>query len=311
MDVHSAAGLAHGNLGGEAYIQASLVCEVADNPFGQYKLVCGRFHGAGEELNLVLLPDFSVEGEVANLGVAVLYLAARFRYVEHTLAAEIVHLGEGFALVVAFLVSGREQGFRLLDHVVFQFSHSLELEAGGLFKGLLRPHKGGVGGAVELPAVLVIVAAKEAEGGLFLERVYESGPVAGKYVKVTVAGLYEGREQAGAVHAFSFDEDRLYVVEAVYREIQGFDAAVFRWVHKVHHTDAVFRDVAEDVLPGEFLRAFPQVCYYLVGAECNLFVHSSSAKTLPCGDEGSVPGARYESRTRDLRLGKPTLYQLS
>ena len=139
VDVHAASGLPHRDLGGEADVQAAAESQVPDYPFGQKQLVCSRFHRAREELYLVLLIDFPVQGEVTHLAVAVFDLTARAGHMQHAVPAEVVKLGKGFTFMVALLVRGGEQRIRIRNHIVFQFSHGLELQSGGGLEGFLGP----------------------------------------------------------------------------------------------------------------------------------------------------------------------------
>ena len=273
VDVHAGTGFAGGDLGGEAHIQPVAVRQVADDPFGQQKLVCSGFQRAGEELDFVLFVHFAVQGEVAHFAVAVFDLAAGFGYMVHAFAAEVVQFGERLALMVALLVRGGEQFVFLTDNVVFQLAHGLELQAGGLFEGFFRAHERCVRRAVEGLAVLVEEAAEEAEGGYLVERIYEGGPVAGNHVEVTVAGLDEGGEQAGTVYALTFREDGFCIGQAVYGKIEGFHAAVFGRIHEINHPDAFFADEMQHVFAGEILRHLFQERHHFVGVEFNVFVH--------------------------------------
>ena len=182
--MHSAAGFANGDLGGEAYVQAIAVGEVADYPFCKQKLVCGGVKGAGEKLYLVLLIHFAVQGEIANLGVAVLYLAAGFGNVVHAFAAEVVELCKGFGLMVAFLVSGGEEPVFFGDDIVLQFSHGLELHSGRLLEGFFGPHESGVRAAVEGLSAFVVEVAEHAKGGNLVEGIHKCRAVTRNYVKV-------------------------------------------------------------------------------------------------------------------------------
>ena len=70
--------------------------------------------------------------------MAVLYLAAGLRYVEHALLAELVELREGRGFVVAALVNGVKCPGVVGDDVVLELAHRLELHAGLLAEGLAR-----------------------------------------------------------------------------------------------------------------------------------------------------------------------------
>ena len=142
--------------------------------------------------------------------------------------------------MVALLVRGGEQRILVRNHVVFQFSHGLELHARGCLEGFLGPHQSGVRSTVEGLAALVKEAAQEAQGGNLVERIHKGGAVTRNYVKVAVSGLDKRRKQAGAVYALPFREDGLGVGQAVHREIKGFHAPVLGGVHEINHPDAFF-----------------------------------------------------------------------
>ena len=123
--------------------------------------------------------------------MAVLDLAAGFGYVVHAFPPEVVELGKGLALMVAFLVRGGEGLVFFRNYVVLKLSHCLELQARACFKGFLRPGEGCVRAAVKSFAVLGVEAAQQAQCGNLVERIHKCGAVAGDYVQVTVACLYE------------------------------------------------------------------------------------------------------------------------
>ncbi len=205
--------------------------------------------------------------------MSVFDLPAGLGHVDHAGAAEIVQLGEGFGLVVALLVGGGEERIGIRDDVVFQFAHGFEGHASGLVEGVFRPHERRIGGAVEGFAVLVEEAAQEAQRGNLVEGIHESGPVAGDYVQVAVAGLDEGGEEAGSVHPFALGQDRFRIGEAVHRKVQGLDATVFGRIHEVHHLDLLLADEGQQVFPGEFRRKLSEERHHFVGIEFKVRVH--------------------------------------
>ena len=273
MDVHAGSGLAGRDLRSEGDVESPLVGEVPDDPFRQQELVGGRRHRIGQEFDLVLLIDLSVQGEVAHFAVSVFDLAAGLGDPDHAGAAEIVQLGEGLGFVVTLLVGGGEQGIGVGDDVILQLAHRLERHSGGLVESVLGPHQGLVGGAVEGLSVLVEETAQEAEGWNFVERIHESGPVPRKDVQVAVAGFDEGRKEAGTVYAFPFGQDGLGVGEIVDGEIQRLDAAVFGGVHEIDHPDSFFPDESEQIGTGELSGKLAQESHYLVRVEFNTVVH--------------------------------------
>ena len=108
VDVHARPGLADGDLGRKGDVKPPEPRQIAYNPLGQNQLVGRGVKRAGEEFDLVLLVDLAVEGEVAHLFVTVLDLSAGLCDMVHAGAAEVVHLGERFALVVTPLVGSGE-----------------------------------------------------------------------------------------------------------------------------------------------------------------------------------------------------------
>ena len=192
---------------------------------------------------------------------------------DHAGTTEIVQFGEGFGLVVALLVRGGEQGLSIGDDVVLEFAHRLEGQARGLVKGVLGPHQGHIGGAVERLAVLGEEAAQETERRDFVERIHERRPVARDDIQVAVPGLDEGREQAGPVHALALGEHRLDIGEIVYGEIQCLHAPVLSGVHEVDHPDAFLPDELDHIGAGEILRQFAQEGNHFVGVQFNTRIH--------------------------------------
>ena len=82
---------------------------------------------------------------------------------------------------------------------------------------------------------------EEAQVRYLVEGVHERRPVTRKDVQVAVPGFDEGGEQAGAVHALAFGEDRLHIGEIVHGEVECFHTAVLGGIHKVDHLYVVFQ----------------------------------------------------------------------
>ena len=265
VDVEPGAGLAGGDLGGEGDVVAQLVAEVADDPLGYHELVGGLLDGHGEELDLVLLVVLALEAEVADLGMAVLDLAACLGDVLHALLAELVGLGIGCGLVVAALVLGGEHLLVVGDDVVLELAHGLELHAGDLAEGLGGLVQGMLRGGLEGMAVLVEIGTQHGDGGYLGEGVDECRLVAGQHVEVAGACLYEG-EQAAAVDALAAAEDGVEVGQVVDDEVEGLQLAVAAGVHEVDHADVVLDDVVDDVGLGELGRWFLEKQHHGIGA---------------------------------------------
>ena len=66
MYVHSRAGLAGCNLGGETYIQPIFESQIPDNPFCKQQLVRGSFYWIWQELYFILRGEgqYQVDGEI-------------------------------------------------------------------------------------------------------------------------------------------------------------------------------------------------------------------------------------------------------
>ena len=204
MYVHSRAGLAGCNLGGETYIQPIFESQIPDNPFGKQQLVGGSFYWIWQELYFILLIYLSVQSKIANLAVAIFYLTSGLRDMVHTFTAEIIQFCERFAFMITFLICSREQGILLADYIILKFSHSLELHPGGFLEGFFGPHQSCMGSTVERLAVLIVETAKETQGRYFIERVHECRTITRNHIQIAVTRFDEGREKAGSIHTFPF-----------------------------------------------------------------------------------------------------------
>ncbi len=270
VDVQARAGLSGGNLRGEGDVVAHLIGQVADNPLGNHQLV-GRVLGLhGQELNLVLLVNHAVDGEVAHLGVAVLNLSAGLCDVGHALGAELVELGVWGRFVIALLVCGGEHLLVRSDDVILQLAHGLELHARHAVEGLASLAQGVLGRAFQQFAVLVEVGAEHGQGGDFGKGVEEGGADAGQHIEVAAAGLYEG-EEAAAVHSLATGEDGVQIGHVVDDEVQRLQPAVAGGIHEVDHPDVVLADKADDVCLGKFLAGLSEEGHQFVGIQFEFF----------------------------------------
>ena len=149
--------LSGGNLGSEGNVVAQFVCQVADNPLGYHQLVGCILGAYGQKLYLVLFVDHAVNGEVAHLRVAVLYLTASLCNVCHALGSELVELGIRCRLMITFLVGGREHLRVRGYYVILQLAHSLELHTCYLVEGTACLAQGVLGRTLQGFTVLVEV----------------------------------------------------------------------------------------------------------------------------------------------------------
>ena len=193
-----------------------------------------------------------VEGEVADLGVGVLDVAADLGDELHGLGTECLHLGERSGLMVAALVLRREAVVVVVDDVELQLAHGLEGVAGGLLELLVGLVEGVLGRALEGQSVLGEIGAEHSEGGNLGEGIEVSGGEAGDHIEVARSGLNVG-EEAGAVHSLSKGEDQVEILEAADREVEGFEPAVSRDVAEVDDADVVGCDKVDYVLLGELV----------------------------------------------------------
>ena len=257
MDVEPRASLAGGDLRGEGDVVAVLAGPVADHPLGQHELVCRLLGGAGQELDLVLLVDLPVEGEVAHLRVAVLDLSAGLGDVAHALGPEFVELGEGGGLVIALLVGCREAEVVVSDDVILQLAHRLKGHAGRLMEGGAGLAQGLLGRRLERLALLVEEGAEHRECRERGERIDEGGTEPGEDVKVAIARLDE-REEARPVDPLAVAEDGLEIFLVVDDEVERLQAPVAGGIHEVDHLDLLLAYEPDDVRLRELGGGFPE-----------------------------------------------------
>ena len=246
VDVKTRAGLAHSDFRREGDVEAHLVGQVANHPLGNGELVGSVLRAHGQELDLVLLVDEAILGEVAHLAVAVLDLAAGLGDVLHAALAELAGLGIGCRLVVSALVDGGEHVLGGENHIILQFAHGMELHAGNLGEGVASLGERVLRRTLQVLAVLVEVGAEQAQRWQLGEWVDESRAVARQHVQVATASL-DKVEQAGAVDALAAGEDGLKVVQVVDDEVQRLEFAVAARIHEVDHLDIVLGDIAHQV----------------------------------------------------------------
>ena len=246
VEVQAAAGLAGGDLRGEGHVDAVLVGQRAEDPFGHHQLVGRRFHGVDEEFDLVLLVDLAVEGEVAHFAVAVLDLAAHFGDGADGVGAEALELGEGRGFVVAVLVFGGEHAVVAVDQIEFEFTHRLEGVARPLPEGLVGLAEGEFRRAFERQAVFREIAAEEADRGDFLERIDVGRAETGNHIKVAAVGG-NVREETGAVHPLAIRENGVEILPVRDREVQRLEPPVGRHVAEIDNADLMLDDVVRQV----------------------------------------------------------------
>ena len=137
MDVHTAARLAHDDLGREAHFQVVLVGHFPDGPLGHHQLVGGVLDGHRQEFDLVLHHFEIIADDVADLCVTVLDQPAHFADHTHGLAPNETPLREGMCFVVALLLDDGIDPIHLREKVVLQFPQGLHAEASALFQPAL------------------------------------------------------------------------------------------------------------------------------------------------------------------------------
>ena len=148
--------------------------------FRNDELVGGFADGNGEKLNLVLLIDQPILGEIAHFGVAVLDLRTGLGDGKHTLGAEGVGLGKGGRFVVGALVDSGIAFFVGFDDVVFQFAHRFKLHTGDFAKSLGRFEQRLFRGGSQRTTIFVKVGAKQAKGWNLCEGVDKGGRETGE-----------------------------------------------------------------------------------------------------------------------------------
>ncbi len=190
--MQSRPGFAGGDFRCECYIEFFLGGKIADCPFGQHKLVGGIACIDRQELDFILLVDFTVESEVPDFAVSVFDLSAGCCYGAHAFAAEVVEFGIGRALVVAALVGGGEETRVAGYHVEFKLAHGMECQAGSFGELLAGFGKGMFRRACQRVAVLVEEGAEHGEGRNGGEGIDEGCAESRHYIQVGAAGLYEG-----------------------------------------------------------------------------------------------------------------------
>ena len=127
--------------------------------------------------------------------MAILNLAACRGYQAHAAGTEVVELGKGARLVVAFLVACRECTFIRGNHIIFELAHSLKLQTGGsgeLAAGMVEDM---LGRTFNRTSVLVEVAAEHGQSGQRSKGVDECGAETRQHIKVGIAGLHKVEER--------------------------------------------------------------------------------------------------------------------
>lgn len=182
VDVQAATRLPDSDFWCEGDVQSVFVGKVSNDPLRQHHLVCRLFRGHRQKLDFVLLIDQTVLLEVAHFRMTVFDLSACLRYVEHTMLAEVVHLGVRCRFVVTSLVDCRIAFVIVGDDVVLQLAHGVELHSSFLTEGLARLAQGVFWRRGERLPVLVEVTAQQTQGWYFGKRVQERGGKAWQHV---------------------------------------------------------------------------------------------------------------------------------
>ena len=296
VHMESRTGLAGGDLRGEGDVEPFFVGEVTDDPLRNDELVSGFTDGNGEKLNLVLLIDQPILGEIAHFGVAVLDLRTGLGDGEHALGAEGVGFGKGCRFVVGALVDSGIAFFVGFDDVVLEFAHSFELHAGDFAEGFGGLEERLLGGGSEGASVFVEIGAEQTEGGDLGEGIDKGGREARQHIEVAAAGADEA-EEARSVYALAAAEEGVEIGAVGDDEIERFEASVAGGIEEIDHADAVFGNVAHDVGLGEFTRRLLEVGHEGVGVEEEIFVVHDTEKL-----GGSRCAERWRSGTRVWRV---------
>ena len=241
-----------------------LIGEVADNPLRYHELVGSLAGIHGEELNLVLLVNHAINGEITHLGVTIFDLSACLSDVGHALCAKLIELGIGSRLMITLLVSSGKHAAVGGNHIVFQLTHRLELHACHLIERTARLAQRVLGRTLQRLAILIEVRAQHRERGQLGKRVNECSAEARQHVKVAATRLNEG-EEAAAVHALTAGEDRVEVSLIVNYKVERLQTAISSRIHEVDHTYSVLLDVAHDISLGKLHARLLQIGYNLIG----------------------------------------------
>lgn len=271
VEVHAAARLADGDLRGIADVDAVAVAEHAQDPLRQDDLLDRLLHRHREELDLVLLVVGVLVAEAADLGVAVLDLAAGAGDQLHRLVPQVFELREGLGRVVALLVAAGVEVLARADYIILEFAEGLEDGTGLAGELLVRLAEHVLGGALQGLALVVIEGAEDLQRGHLGEGVHERGAVAGDRIQVAAPGLDEGEEVA-AVDTLAVGEDGVEVFLRGDNEVEGLELAVLRGVPEVHHLDRIFLAEVDDVFLGKLRRILLEKTNQIVGIHQDLRV---------------------------------------
>ena len=195
--------------------------------------------------------------------MSVFYLTAGLRYVCHALCAEFVEFRVWSRLVISFLVCSRKHSCVGSNHIVFKFSHCLELHACYLVECLAGLSERVFRRTLQQFSVLVEIRAEHCYGRNFCKRIQECRAETRQYIKVAAACLNE-REEARAIDALTASEDGVQVCFIVDYKVQRLESSVSRRIHEVDHSDAVLPDVFDDVRLCEFLARLAKCRHQLV-----------------------------------------------
>ena len=261
--METATGFTRSNLRCEGYVVALLKGHITDDPFSYDELIGCVDNVNGEEFDLVLLVDKSVQAEVTHLRVTVFNLTAGTRNSVHTFYAESICLCERIAFVIVALVRCGESIGLGHNHIVFQLAHCFKLKACSLCKGsscflerLLRT-------TCQRIAFSIEESAKQSERRNLSKRIHESRRETRQYIKVR-AGSLNRLEQTGTVNTLTASEDRVKVVHIRNHEVQRLQTSIAGRIKEVDHTNAVFADVANDVGFRKFRCRLTQITYNVI-----------------------------------------------
>ena len=263
VDVHTATSLTDDDLRSEGYLQTHSPAELEEDPLTELEVLCSLLDGDRKELDLVLLVVEVFGAEVPYFTVTVLNLTTAFADETHGLRAEFDLLAEGTHLVVATLVNGFVAVFLLVDDVVLEFAHSVELKSTcHVTEGLSSTAQDLVWRSRERLPVLVHVGTEERDRGLSSEGIHEGGGELRHDVEVRGASFHQTWEEAGAVHTFPRREDFVEVISILDNEVQHLEVTVSSRVAEVEFVDVVVEDVLGDVGLSEGFGLLPYSASY-------------------------------------------------
>ncbi len=164
--------------------------------------------------------------------------------------------------------SGRLQGKPLVgsNYVVLQLAHRLKLHSRYLGEGAARLAQCVLGRTFERLTIFIEIGAQHRECRDLGKRIEKRCAETWQNIEVAAAGLDE-RKEARTIDALATSQNSVEVSGVVNDEVEGFESAITRGIHKIDHTHTIFADIAYDVSFGELLCGLAQICNHLIGVE--------------------------------------------